>query len=132
LFPEVPQRGISRHVVRFVSCDGKVYALKEIAEPLARREYALLVEFEDDGLPTTSVLRLCVDRPDGQQAILVMPFENLIVDAAGDQVLTVFTPQPGSPEHDAIRLLASWERSLLEPCGGREFLGHLSCTRQTP
>jgi hypothetical protein len=23
-------------------------------------------------------------------------------------VLTVFTPQPGSPEADAIRLLASW------------------------
>jgi transcriptional regulator with XRE-family HTH domain len=35
-----------------------------------------------------------------------LPFENLTVDAAGDQVLTVFTPQPGSPEHDAIQLLA--------------------------
>ena len=39
---------------------------------------------------------------------LTLPFENLTVDAAGDQVLTVFTPPPGSPEHDAIRLLASW------------------------
>lgn len=39
---------------------------------------------------------------------VALPFENLTVDAAGDQVLTVFTPQPGSPEHDAIRLLASW------------------------
>jgi transcriptional regulator with XRE-family HTH domain len=39
---------------------------------------------------------------------ITLPFENLTVDAAGDQVLTVFTPQPGSPEHDAIRLLASW------------------------
>src|SRR5689334_3937790 len=28
---EVPQRGISRHVVRFVSSDGHVYALKEIS-----------------------------------------------------------------------------------------------------
>jgi transcriptional regulator with XRE-family HTH domain len=37
-----------------------------------------------------------------------LPFENLAVDASGDQVLTVFTPRPGSPEHDAIRLLASW------------------------
>ncbi|HET6291972.1 MAG TPA: helix-turn-helix transcriptional regulator [Kribbella sp.] len=37
-----------------------------------------------------------------------LPFENLTVDAAEDQVLTVYTPQPGSPEHDAIRLLASW------------------------
>ena len=39
---------------------------------------------------------------------VTLPFENLTVDATGDHVLTVFTPQPGSPEHDAIRLLASW------------------------
>lgn len=39
---------------------------------------------------------------------VTLPFENLTVDAAGDQVLAVFTPRPGSPEHDAIRLLASW------------------------
>jgi transcriptional regulator with XRE-family HTH domain len=39
---------------------------------------------------------------------VALPFENLTIDAAGDQVLTVFTPQPGSPEHDAIQLLASW------------------------
>ncbi|MFD9735173.1 DUF4032 domain-containing protein [Umezawaea sp. NPDC059074] len=71
LLLEVPQRGISRHVVRFVSCDGFVYALKEIAESLARREYSLLSGFEDDGLPAVSVLGLCVDRPGDQQAILV-------------------------------------------------------------
>jgi transcriptional regulator with XRE-family HTH domain len=39
---------------------------------------------------------------------VVLPFENLTVDATGDHTLTVFTPQPGSPEHDAIQLLASW------------------------
>jgi transcriptional regulator with XRE-family HTH domain len=39
---------------------------------------------------------------------VILPFENLIVDATGDHTLTVFTPQPGSPEHDAIQLLASW------------------------
>jgi transcriptional regulator with XRE-family HTH domain len=39
---------------------------------------------------------------------VTLPFENLTVDATGDHVLTVFTPQPGSPEHDAIQLLASW------------------------
>ncbi|MFC9659605.1 helix-turn-helix transcriptional regulator [Nocardia sp. NPDC127606] len=39
---------------------------------------------------------------------VTLPFENLTVSAARDQVLTVFTPQPGSPENDAIRLLASW------------------------
>jgi MmyB-like transcription regulator ligand binding domain len=39
---------------------------------------------------------------------ITLPYENLHVDAAAGQVLTVFTPQPGTPEADAIRLLASW------------------------
>ncbi|CCG03145.1 DUF4032 domain-containing protein [Blastococcus saxobsidens] len=68
---DVPQRGISRHVVRFVAVEGRVYALKEIAEPLARHEYALLAQFEAEGLPAVSVLGICIDRPDDQQAILV-------------------------------------------------------------
>ena len=71
LLLEVPQRGISRHVVRFTAAEGRVYALKEIAEPLARHEYALLAEFEGEGLPSVSVLGICVDRPDQQGAILV-------------------------------------------------------------
>jgi hypothetical protein len=71
LLLEVPQRGISRHVVRFVAEQGKVFALKEIAEPLARHEYALLGEFEAEGLPAVSVLGICVDRPGGQDAVLV-------------------------------------------------------------
>lgn len=71
LLLEVPQRGISRHVVRFVASGGVVYALKEIAESLARREYALLGELEAEGLPAVSVLGVCVDRPGDQEAILV-------------------------------------------------------------
>ena len=71
LLLEVPQRGISRHVVRFTVCEGRVYALKEISESLARHEYALLGEFEEEGLPSVSVLGICVDRPDDQDAILV-------------------------------------------------------------
>jgi hypothetical protein len=71
LLLEVPQRGISRHVVRFVASGGQVYALKEIAERLARHEYALLSQFEEEGLPTVSVLGICVDRPGQQEAILV-------------------------------------------------------------
>jgi hypothetical protein len=68
---EVPQRGISRHVVRFVANGGHVFALKEISERLARHEYALLGQFEEEGLPTVSVLGICVDRPEDQEAILV-------------------------------------------------------------
>lgn len=71
LLLEVPQRGISRHEVRFVASGGRVFALKEISERLARHEYALLGEFEEEGLPTVSVLGICVDRPQDQEAILV-------------------------------------------------------------
>jgi transcriptional regulator with XRE-family HTH domain len=39
---------------------------------------------------------------------VTLPYENLRVDANSSQVLTVYTPQPGTPEADAIRLLASW------------------------
>jgi hypothetical protein len=35
-------RGISRHVVRFVTYDGAVYAIKETAKRTAEREYRLL------------------------------------------------------------------------------------------
>jgi Domain of unknown function (DUF4032)/Lipopolysaccharide kinase (Kdo/WaaP) family len=67
----VPQRGISRHVVRFVASEGTVYALKEIDDRLARREYALLTGFAEEGLPAVEVLGVCVERPDEQPAILV-------------------------------------------------------------
>ncbi|RSM53318.1 transcriptional regulator [Actinoplanes sp. ATCC 53533] len=39
---------------------------------------------------------------------VTLPYETLRIDAAAGQVLTVYTPRPGSPEADAIRLLASW------------------------
>ena len=39
---------------------------------------------------------------------VTLPYENFRVDAVSNQVLAVFTPQPGTPEADAIRLLASW------------------------
>src|SRR3954467_6826273 len=71
LLLEVPQRGISRHVVRFVATEGHVFALKEIDERLARHEYALLSQFEEEGLPAVQVLGICVNRPDDQGAILV-------------------------------------------------------------
>ena len=38
---EIRNRGTSRHVVRFVAEMGQLYALKEIQEVLARREYRL-------------------------------------------------------------------------------------------
>jgi hypothetical protein len=71
---EVAHRGISRHVVRFVEVDGLVYALKEIDERLARREYRLLGELEQMGMPAVSVLGACVERPGDLDAVLVTRF----------------------------------------------------------
>jgi transcriptional regulator with XRE-family HTH domain len=39
---------------------------------------------------------------------VTLPYENLSVDGAPGQILSVYIPQPGTPAADAIRLLASW------------------------
>jgi hypothetical protein len=71
LLVEIPQRGISRHQVRFVASRGHVFALKETRERLALRESALLDLLEEEGLPSVSVLGVCVDRAGTEEAILV-------------------------------------------------------------
>ena len=52
---EVPLRDIpvgpSRHLVRFVEADGCYWALKELPERIAVREYAVLRDLESMGLP---------------------------------------------------------------------------------
>jgi tRNA A-37 threonylcarbamoyl transferase component Bud32 len=75
---EIAQRGISRHVVRFVADSGHVYALKEIDERLARREYRLLRELAEMEVPAVSVVGVVVDRGQHEgtelDAILVTEF----------------------------------------------------------
>jgi hypothetical protein len=71
---EIRQRGISRHVVRFAVDDDTLYALKEINERLARREFRLLRALAALGIPAVEVVGVAVDRgPDGD-AILVTKF----------------------------------------------------------
>jgi tRNA A-37 threonylcarbamoyl transferase component Bud32 len=64
-------RGISRHVVRFVEYDGALYALKELPERPARREYTLLRRLESQGLPVVEAVGLVTDRQDDLDAVLV-------------------------------------------------------------
>jgi hypothetical protein len=71
---EMRQRGISRHVVRFVAQDGEIYALKEIDERLARKEYRLLRELADLGVPAVEVLGVAVNRGPDLDAVLVTKF----------------------------------------------------------
>jgi len=58
---EIRQRGISRHVVRFVYDDGTLYALKELSERLARREFRLLRALADRGVPAVEAVGIAVD-----------------------------------------------------------------------
>jgi len=76
---EVRQQGIARHVVRFVYDAGTLYALKELSERLAQREYRLLRAMADLNIPAVEAVGIAVDRggadsgpPD--DAILVTKF----------------------------------------------------------
>lgn len=55
-------RGISRHIVRFARIAGQVYAIKEIAQPLAEREYALLRQLARTGVPVVEAVGVVSDR----------------------------------------------------------------------
>ena len=61
---EVPLRDIpvgpSRHLVRFVETDGRLWALKELPERVAAREYAVLRDLEAMGLPAVRPVGLVV------------------------------------------------------------------------
>ncbi|HSL57722.1 MAG TPA: DUF4032 domain-containing protein [Acidimicrobiales bacterium] len=55
-------RGISRHVVRFVDYDGRIYALKETELAMAQREYRMLRALADRGLPAVEAVGVVSDR----------------------------------------------------------------------
>ncbi|WP_395103605.1 DUF4032 domain-containing protein [Actinomadura sp. SCN-SB] len=71
---DIRQRGLSRHVVRFVAESGQVYALKELDGRLARREYRLLRKLKELALPAVDVLGVVVDRGECADAVLVTKF----------------------------------------------------------
>src|SRR5258708_25313223 len=60
---EIRQRGLSRHVVRFVIEDSVVYALKELHERLARKEYQLLRRLREGGVPPLEGVGVVVGPP---------------------------------------------------------------------
>jgi hypothetical protein len=71
---EIRQRGLSRHVVRFVAEGGVVYAVKELSERLARREYRLLRRLAGLGVPAVEAMGVVVGRPGDLDPILVTRF----------------------------------------------------------
>jgi len=64
-------RGISRHVVRFLEYDGALYAVKELPERPARREWTLLRRLDGQGLPVVEPVGIVTDRGDGIDAALI-------------------------------------------------------------
>jgi hypothetical protein len=64
-------RGISRHVVRFVNYEGAIYALKELPERLARKEYRLLRHLATESIPVVDVVGFVHGRPNDLDAVLI-------------------------------------------------------------
>ena len=56
------ERGIGRHVVRFVGLGGSLFALKELPDQLAWREYRLLTALEEEQVPSVEVVGVVADR----------------------------------------------------------------------
>jgi tRNA A-37 threonylcarbamoyl transferase component Bud32 len=57
-------RGISRHVVRFVRLSGRVYAIKEVGERLAKHEYRLLRDLGRLDVPSVEAVAVVNGRED--------------------------------------------------------------------
>lgn len=64
-------RGISRHIVRFVEYDGRLYAIKELPERPARREWTLLRRLEDVNLPVVEAVGIVTGRDGDHEAALI-------------------------------------------------------------
>ncbi len=59
--------GIHRHVVRFVAYDGALYALKEMPQRLADREYRLLRALDEESIPVVEAVGVVSGRGDGER-----------------------------------------------------------------
>ncbi len=81
-------RGISRHVVRFVEYDGALYALKELPERPARREWALLRRLEHQRLPAVEAVGIVTGRGEVDSVLITrhleysLPYRTLFAGAA--------------------------------------------------
>jgi len=68
-------RGISRHVVRFVRVRSRVYAIKEVGDHAARKEYRLLRDLERLDVPAVEPVAIITGREDRDGA----PLETALV-----------------------------------------------------
>ncbi|HEY2204911.1 MAG TPA: DUF4032 domain-containing protein [Pseudonocardia sp.] len=113
---EVPLRdvpvGPSRHLVRFVETDGELWALKQLPERVAVREYTVLRELERMVLPAVRPAGLVVahtDEPGDDSSVLVTHF---LSQSWQYRRLFLRLP-PNRPKHRA-RLLDAMATLLVE------------------
>ena len=95
-------RGISRHIVRFVRINGVIHAVKEIEEHFASREYELLLQLTDLGIPSVKATAVVSGRLDknGEPLPAALITEHLEFSLPYRAVFSS-TPRPDT----AIRLL---------------------------
>ena len=95
-------RGISRHIVRFVRIKGVIHAVKEIEEHYASREYELLLQLTDLGVPSVRATAVVSGRigKNGEQLPAALITEHLEFSLPYRAVFSS-TPRPDT----AIRLL---------------------------
>ena len=63
--------GLHRHVVRLVETGGITYVVKELPDNLAEREWRLLRELGDAGLPTAEVIGVVTERDRDTDGLLI-------------------------------------------------------------
>lgn len=63
--------GLHRHVVRLIELGDVSYVIKELPDNLVEREYRLLRELDEHGLPTAEVVAAVTGKADGVDGMLV-------------------------------------------------------------
>ena len=100
--------GPSRHLVRFVATDGRLWALKELPQRLARHEYETLRKLESMGLPSVHPAGLAL-QPEGDNALLVTRY----LDGSWQFRRLLMRLPPDRPRHRA-RLLDAMVSLLVD------------------
>ena len=77
--------GLHRHVVKLIELDDISYVVKELPDDLALREFRLLREIAEAGLPTAEVVAVVTGRPGGEGMIVTrhldysVPYRSLLM-----------------------------------------------------
>ena len=110
--PDVPLRdiavGMSRHLVKFVDADGQLWAVKDMPPRVAIKEYDVLRQLEDMGLPAVRPAGLVL-QPEFDTAILVTRY----LEGSWQYRRLFMRLPPDQPRHRA-RLLDAMAGLLVE------------------